>query len=144
MGFSFLAFAYILALVFTAFLIFFAIWHVIAFDEIKNDQKNPIEQCKTLNPLVLPEYFLHGLIPLLTLLGGDFITFFINAPLAVYHARKFKNRKVLSGFGIYDPTLIMNGDVLNFEMKEGWIKLGFYMISFFYYLYCFISSLISG
>ena len=51
MGFSFLAFAYILALVFTAFLIFFAIWHVIAFDEIKNDQKNPIEQCKTLNPV---------------------------------------------------------------------------------------------
>lgn len=51
MGFSYLAFAYIIALIFTAFLIFFAIWHVIAFDEIKNDQKNPIEQCKTLNPV---------------------------------------------------------------------------------------------
>jgi hypothetical protein len=23
----------------------------IAFDELKNDQKNPIEQCKTLNPV---------------------------------------------------------------------------------------------
>jgi hypothetical protein len=51
MGFSYLAFAYIIALILTAFLIFFAIWHVIAFDEIKNDQKNPIEQCKTLNPV---------------------------------------------------------------------------------------------
>jgi hypothetical protein len=24
---------------------------VIAFDELKNDQKNPIDQCKTLNPV---------------------------------------------------------------------------------------------
>ena len=29
MGFTYLAFAYVIALVFTAFLIFFAIWHVI-------------------------------------------------------------------------------------------------------------------
>ena len=55
--------------------------------------------------------------------------------LCVCICKRFRNRKVLSGFGIYDPTLIMNGDVLNFEMKEGWIKLAFYMISFFYYLY---------
>jgi hypothetical protein len=59
MGFSFLAFAYIIALIFTAFLIFFAIWHVIAFDEIKNDQKNPIEQCKTLNPVGFDFIFIY-------------------------------------------------------------------------------------
>ena len=41
----------------------------------------------------------------------------------------------MSGFGIYDPTLVMHGDVLNLVMKEGWVKLGFYMITFFYYLY---------
>ena len=144
MGFNYLAFCYILALVITAFLIFFAIWHVIAFDELKNDQKNPIEQCKTLNPLVLPEYAAHALIILLTLLGLDFITVVINLPLLAYHIRKFKNRRVRSGFGIYDPTLVMNGDVMNSEMKEGWIKLGFYMLTFFYYLYSFISTLISS
>ena len=48
---------------------------------------------------------------------------------------RFKNRKVRSRFAIYDPTLIMHGDILNAEIKEGWIKLGFYMITFFYYLY---------
>jgi len=41
----------------------------------------------------------------------------------------------MSGFGIYDPTLVMHGDFLNLVMKEGWVKLGFYMITFFYYLY---------
>ena len=51
MAFTYLAFAYIMALVLSAALIFFAIWHVIAFDEIKNDHKNPVEQCNVLNPV---------------------------------------------------------------------------------------------
>lgn len=41
----------------------------------------------------------------------------------------------MSEIGIYDPTLVMHGDVLIKEMREGWIKLAFYMVSFFYYLY---------
>lgn len=57
MGFTFLALAYIVSLLFTAFLIFFAIWHVIAFDELKNDHKNPIDQCNTLNPVSLTRNF---------------------------------------------------------------------------------------
>ena len=41
----------------------------------------------------------------------------------------------MSGPGLYDPTSIMNADVLNKCIREGWIKLAFYLISFFYYLY---------
>jgi len=37
--------------------------------------------------------------------------------------------------GLYDPTTIMNADVLSYCMKEGWFKLAFYLLSFFYYLY---------
>ena len=44
MAFTFAAFCYIVALIFSAFLIFFAIWHIIAFDELKTDYKNPIDQ----------------------------------------------------------------------------------------------------
>ena len=84
MAFTFAAFAYIVALIIDAFLIFFSIFHVslsctmfeylinrflnesllslvklcpqiIAFDELKTDYKNPIDQCASLNPLVLPE-----------------------------------------------------------------------------------------
>ena len=44
MAFTFAAFCYIIALIFSAFLIFFAIWHIIAFDELKTDYKNPIDQ----------------------------------------------------------------------------------------------------
>ena len=41
----------------------------------------------------------------------------------------------MSSPGLYDATTIMNADQLNKAQKEGWIKLAFYLISFFYYLY---------
>lgn len=51
MAFNFPAVTYIIALISDAFLIFFAIFHVIAFDELKTDYKNPIDQCNSLNPV---------------------------------------------------------------------------------------------
>ena len=48
---------------------------------------------------------------------------------------RYLKRPVMSGPGLYDPTSIMNADVLNKCIREGWIKLAFYLISFFYYLY---------
>ncbi|CAF1166224.1 unnamed protein product [Adineta ricciae] len=142
MSFTFVAFAYLAALILTALLIFFAIWHIIAFDELKNDHKNPIEQCKSLNPLIIPEYATHAFINLLFLFGGQWFTLFLNMPLIAFHINKFRNRPVMSGFGIYDPTSIMNAQTLNSLQREGWIKLGFYVITFFYYLYGMIAELI--
>lgn len=51
MAFNFPAVTYIVALIADAFLIFFSIFHVIAFDELKTDYKNPIDQCNSLNPV---------------------------------------------------------------------------------------------
>ena len=48
----------------------------------------------------------------------------------------------MSGFGIYDPTTIMNADQLSRAQKEGWIKLAFYLLSFFYYLYRWVTVFI--
>ncbi|XP_072737355.1 protein cornichon homolog 2 isoform X2 [Ciconia boyciana] len=44
MAFTFAAFCYMLTLVLCASLIFFVIWHIIAFDELRTDFKNPIDQ----------------------------------------------------------------------------------------------------
>merc|ERR1719295_878531 len=128
MAFTFAAFSYIIALIFDAFLIFFSIFHIIAFDELKTDYKNPIDQCNSLNPLVLPEYIMHV---------------FFNLPLIGYHVHRYLKRPVMSGPGLYDPTSIMNADVLNKCIREGWIKLAFYLLSFFYYLYGLIYVLIT-
>ena len=48
---------------------------------------------------------------------------------------RYLNRPVMSGPGLYDPTSIMNADTLNKCQREGWVKLAFYLLSFFYYLY---------
>jgi len=90
MAFTFAAFAYIVALIIDAFLIFFAIFHIIAFDELKTDYKNPIDQCASLNPLVLPEYILHVFFNFLFLIAGEWFSLVINAPLIGYHVHRFQ------------------------------------------------------
>ena len=106
MAFTFAAFTYICALVIDAFLIFFAIFHVskhsiarhyfilmtfqiIAFDELKTDYKNPIDQCASLNPLVLPEYILHIVFNVLFLMAGEWFSIALNAPLIAYHVHRW-------------------------------------------------------
>ncbi|XP_031845237.1 protein cornichon [Nomia melanderi] len=142
MAFSLAAFSYIVALIVDAFLIFFAIFHVITFDELKTGYKNPIEQCNSLNPLVIPEYSLHILINVLFLISGQWFSLLLNIPLIDYHLWRYYHRPVMSKPGLYDPTTILNAQVLTAHQREGWIKLAFYVLSFFYYLYGMISSLI--
>uniref|UniRef100_A0A6M2DUL9 Putative er vesicle integral membrane protein involved in establishing cell polarity n=1 Tax=Xenopsylla cheopis TaxID=163159 RepID=A0A6M2DUL9_XENCH len=144
MAFSFPAFSYIIALIVDAFLIFFSIFHVIAFDELKTDYKNPIDQCNSLNPLVLPEYLMHVFFNILFLFAGEWFSLCLNLPLIAYHIYRYKTRPVMSGPGLYDPTSIMNADMLNRCQREGWIKLAVYLLSFFYYLYGMIISLIQA
>ncbi|OQV15902.1 putative Protein cornichon [Hypsibius exemplaris] len=128
----------------TAVLIFLAIFHMIAFDELKTDYKNPVDQCNTLNPLVIPEYGIHMFICLLFLLSGSWWTLLYNVPLIAYHVNRYRKRPVMSHHGLYDPTTIMNADELNHAMREGWIKLAFYLISFFVYLYMMIYELVTN
>lgn len=61
MAFNFPAVSYIVALICDAFLIFAAIFHVIVFDELKTDYKNPIDQCNSLNPVCLLGNVLHNI-----------------------------------------------------------------------------------
>ncbi|XP_045471098.1 protein cornichon isoform X1 [Harmonia axyridis] len=141
MAFNFSAFSYIIALIIDAFLIFFSLFHVIAFDELKTDYKNPIDQCNSLNPLVLPEYLLHLVFSFLFACSGEWFSLMLNIPLLAYHINRYRTRPVMSGPGLYDPTSIMNADVLTKCQREGWIKLAFYLLSFFYYLYGYVISL---
>ena len=67
--------------------------------------------------------------------AGEFFSLCLNMPLIGYHIHRYMKRPVMSGPGLYDPTSIMNADVLNKCQREGWIKLAFYLLSFFYYLY---------
>uniref|UniRef100_A0A8C5WR27 Cornichon family member 1 n=1 Tax=Laticauda laticaudata TaxID=8630 RepID=A0A8C5WR27_LATLA len=85
--------------------------------------------------LVLPEYLIHAFFCVMFLCATEWLTLSLNMPLLAYHIWRYMSRPVMSGPGLYDPTTIMNADILAYCQKEGWCKLAFYLLSFFYYLY---------
>ncbi|XP_041107512.1 protein cornichon homolog 3 isoform X2 [Polyodon spathula] len=144
MAFTFAAFCYMLSLVLCASLVFFAIWHIIAFDELQTDFKNPIDQGNPLHALVLPEYSIHVLFCIMFLCAQEWLTVGLNVPLLFYNIWRYFQSPTDSTELLYDPASVMNGDTLKFCQKEAWCKLGFYLVSFFYYLYCMIYTLVSS
>ncbi|XP_027420351.1 protein cornichon homolog 3 isoform X4 [Bos indicus x Bos taurus] len=151
MAFTFAAFCYMLSLVLCAALIFFAIWHIIAFDELRTDFKSPIDQCNPLHArerlrniericfllrkLVLPEYSIHSLFCIMFLCAQEWLTLGLNVPLLFYHFWRYFHCPADSSELAYDPPVVMNADTLSYCQKEAWCKLAFYLLSFFYYLY---------
>jgi len=145
--------AYIAGLVGDFFLIFLSVHHVITFDELKTDFKNPIDLCKLMNPLVLPAYTIHLLMTLLFLFCGEWITVLINLPFLLYNVNRLhqvytkspRSRSFIDRISnVYDPTSIMNSDQLSQATKEGWIKLAFNLFTFFYYIYGLVATLVAS
>ena len=89
--------------------IFFAIWHLIAFDELQHDYKNPVDQCNSLNPLVLPEYAVHLLIVVLMFSCGEMSSATINIPLLRF--KKIYRENILKlGFQMIKKSNDQNSD----------------------------------
>eukprot|EP00116_Pleurobrachia_bachei_P008119 sb/3468381/ len=81
--------------------------------------------------LVMPEYGLQGFIALCYLYYMQYLGIVIMCPLALYHAYRYATRPRMSVLGIYDPTAVMNGDEMDRNKKEGFVKLALYLINFF-------------
>ncbi|XP_075425898.1 protein cornichon homolog 2 isoform X3 [Ascaphus truei] len=108
---------------------------IIAFDELRTDFKNPIEQGNPSRALVVPEYCIHGLFCLMFMCAAEWVTLGLNIPLLFYHLWRYFHRPADGSEAMFDPVSIMNVDILNYCQKEAWCKLVFYLLSFFYYLY---------
>ncbi|XP_032145277.1 protein cornichon homolog 3 isoform X1 [Sapajus apella] len=133
---------------------------IIAFDELRTDFKSPIDQCNPvharerlrniericflLRKLVLPEYSIHSLFCIMFLCAQEWLTLGLNVPLLFYHFWRYFHCPADSSELAYDPPVVMNADTLSYCQKEAWCKLAFYLLSFFYYLYCMIYTLVSS
>ncbi|XP_071996143.1 protein cornichon homolog 3 isoform X2 [Engystomops pustulosus] len=133
---------------------------IIAFDELRTDFKSPIDQCNPaharerlrniericflLRKLVLPEYSIHSLFCIMFLCAEEWLTLGLNAPLLFYHIWRYFHCPADSSELAYDPPVVMNASTLSYCQKEAWCKLAFYLLSFFYYLYCMIYTLMSS
>jgi protein cornichon len=100
---------------------------------------------------VIPENAAHAFLTVLFLLFGQFTAFLLNLPLVLYNANKcvlfngtLRSESLTTYFlrirgknHMYDATEIFR--TLPAHKKESFIKLGFYLVSFFYYLYRYVS-----
>ncbi|KIO17822.1 hypothetical protein M407DRAFT_243889 [Tulasnella calospora MUT 4182] len=117
-------------------LLFTMVFFIIMFSDLECDYINPIDLCNKLNTFVLPEMGFHAFLTLCFLLSGQWTALFLNLPLVAFNVQKIMNKNHM-----YDATEIFR--TLGGHKKECFIKLGFYLVSFFYYLYRMIVALIS-
>eukprot|EP00730_Choanoeca_flexa_P003657 TRINITY_DN11469_c0_g2_i2.p2 TRINITY_DN11469_c0_g2~~TRINITY_DN11469_c0_g2_i2.p2 ORF type:complete len:162 (+),score=22.91 TRINITY_DN11469_c0_g2_i2:2630-3115(+) len=137
------AWLWIIAVIVAVALLFLMVYNLLAFDELKHDHKNPIDVCDSLNPFVLPEYGAQAVLTLLFLVTGNWLCFATYVALTAYHVNRYLNRPQMSKPGIYDPTVMFDRNEMNRDTYEAAIKLAFYMLTFFYFLYRMMFALLS-
>lgn len=126
---------FLVAALVAAFLLFTMVYYVIMFSDLEMDYINPIELCRRLNTLVLPEMLLHTVLTTFFLLSVQLISLSINIPLVAYHFLRWRTNSHR-----FEATDIFRH--LPYRKREAMGKLVFFLLSFFYYLFRMVSTLI--
>lgn len=105
------------------------------FSDLEMDYVNPIDLCNRLNTILWPEMALHAFLTGLFLLSFQVIPVLLNAPLVAYNVLR-----VQSGRHSIQPTDVFRE--LPYRKREAFIKLGLFLLSFFFYLFRMVESLI--
>ncbi|KAL9712007.1 Protein cornichon 3 [Leucoagaricus gongylophorus] len=106
------------------------------YSDLESDYINPIDLCNKINQFILPEHAAHAFLTVLFLLSMEWMALLINLPLVAWNILKIVNKNHM-----LDATEIFR--TLDGHKKEAFFKLGFYLLSFFYYLYRMIAALIA-
>lgn len=130
------AWLFLFAVVLAAVLLFTAVFYIIMFSDLECDYLNPIDLCNKMNQFVLPEMGAHMFLVLLFVLSFQLVATLINAPLVAWNVNK-----VMKKNHMYDATEIFR--TLAQHKKEAFFKLGFYLLTFFFYLFRMISALVA-
>ncbi|KAJ8652553.1 hypothetical protein O0I10_011812 [Lichtheimia ornata] len=131
------ALLFLFAVIMAALLLFVMVFFVIMFSDLECDYINPIDLCNKLNQFVLPEMGAHAFLFFMFLVNGSWLSMLLNLPLVAFNVQK-----VTQSRHMYDATEIFR--TISQHKKECFIKLAFYLICFFYYLYSMIVALIAA
>ncbi|KAF2076858.1 hypothetical protein CYY_001825 [Polysphondylium violaceum] len=127
---------WIFSLVFSTALVFCSVFTIVAFTDLESDLVSPIDLTRRLNPMIKLEIGIHTAFFFYLFLNVDYILLFINAILFAFHVYSIlNNQHRLSATEVYR--------VLPSFKKRYIVKTAFYIISFFLYLYWFVSYLIN-
>ncbi|CAN3365003.1 ER-derived vesicles protein Erv14p [Diutina catenulata] len=126
---------FIFAVVINAINLFSHVYYLIMLSDLECDYINPLEICHRLNPYIIPEAGLQGFLAILFLVNGYWFPFLLNLPVLAYNVRKIMNKEHL-----LDATEIFR--TLSKHKRESFLKLGFHLLMFFFYLYRMIMALV--
>lgn len=106
------------------------------YSDLSCDYINPIDLCNKLNPYILPEIAVHTFTTFLVLISGNWVSLLFNIPIVAWNIKK-----VLDKNTSLDATEIFR--TVSKHQRESFVKLGAYLLLFFWYLFQLISTLIS-
>jgi len=125
----------------TGALLFLLVYFVITLSDLECDYLNAQQCCYRLNIWVYPKLGAHLALSFVFLVTGHYWLCIASFPLAIYLIRE--RYKVPPGnFGVFDPTEIHRMGQLKSHMRDALIGLGYYLVFFFIYLYCFLTHLL--
>lgn len=130
------AWLYLFSVIMSAVLLFTAVFFIIMFSDLECDYMNPIDLCNKLNTFIIPEMMAHAFLTALFLMSFQVTAFLLNIPLLAYNANKVANKNHM-----LDATEIFR--TLGQHKKETFIRLGFYLVFFFFSLYRMILTLVA-
>lgn len=123
--------------------LFLLVYYIITLSDLECDYLNAQECCERLNYWLLPKYLGNSIITFLLAFHGHVILFLLNLPMFIWSS--FEYFAVPQGnLGAYDPAEIHNRGQLRRHMRHVVISIGYYLIIFFIYLYCFILAILKG
>ncbi|BCR94330.1 cornichon family protein [Aspergillus luchuensis] len=129
------AWLYLLAVLINAVNLFLQVFFTIMYSDLECDYINPIDLCNRLNAYIVPEAAVHAFLTFLFIINGYWVAIVLNLPLLAFNAKKiYENQHLLDATEIFRK--------LNVHKKESFIKLGFHLLMFFFYLYSMIVALI--
>lgn len=115
--------------------LFITLYTLILFSDLLMDHVNPIELCARVNGLAGFTIGMHAGMTALLLLRAEWAAVALNLPLLGWHVVTVRR-----GSHLLDNTRIFGS--LGRERRVAEVKLGFFLVSFFFYLYRFIMMLL--
>ena len=112
----------------TAGMLFMNVFTLILYSDLEADHINPVELCERVNGLVLPEYLGQLAVAAMLLLRGFWLAALLNVPILYWNGRRW-----LDGKHLLDNTSIFT--YLPVAKRHSRVKLGFFLVMFFFYLY---------
>ncbi|XP_063382446.1 protein cornichon homolog 4 [Cydia fagiglandana] len=132
-----------LSLIDSGAILFLLVYFIITLSDLECDYLNAQECCDKLNYWLLPKYIGHSFMTFLLLLHGQLLLFLLNLPMLIWLTYEYFTIPQ-GNLGAYDPAEIHNRGQLKKHLRDVMIYVGYYLIFFFIYLYCFIIAILKG